>query len=699
MNDWLKKTVVLILIVAFIAPAAVLLVPQKTEAQGGACIGTLLTGVISLVIGTVATFLTIPVGDMVNKATHDINSTFSGGTFISDCIIKPMVKALVKQLIHQFLMSIVDWINDGFNGSGPRFVSDPASFFANIANQAIGQVVMGTDLNFLCSPFALDVRVALGLNYWSGGFRDRITCTLSDIINNTMSAADRTAYRNSWQSWLDLTTQPQNNPYGAYALAKSQIEINIANQQFVAKIETDWSSGFLSTKRCVEKKVIDPSEEEAYNISDISTDELLGVSTACTKYETVTPGKMIQEGISGTLQAEVSEYVAAEDIDAIFGALTNQMIGGIFKATGLFSGGRSKPNNYQKQFRDRVASGYYNPSGLPTSMTGESCDNIQNYISITRGNQQIVQFYNQVITPQHLQPTWDDTNISATDYEQAQNYCAQNPSWNAAQGAIDNITDQIEQGQVAALLTQQAQEEDAKIQLYSGVFVSQSCTEGDETANKAIDGSTMTFSDNCGKNQSWQLRFNQAEFLDEIRVFARDTSSDSLPDSIKLFDTDVLNNPFYTVTTDSTATQRLVLPPNARSAKTKVVYIPGGTRLREIEFYRHLKPIVNASKVPTTITAAQANDIDLILGLTMGAPWVTAVYFPTHEDKQPLRHEHISVSVKDSSNSAIMPKSNRNYDLPPGNYRLEYTATEPFLPRLTRQSITRPLRVRPESAQ
>src|SRR3989344_2325426 len=427
MNNWLKKTVVLILIVAFIAPAAVLLVPQKTEAQGGACISTLLTGVISLVIGTVATFLTIPVGDMVNKATHDINSTFSGGTWVSDCIIKPMVKAMVKELISNFLHSITDWINNGFDGSGPRFVSDPASFFADIADRAIGQVVMGSDLNFLCSPFALDVRLALGLNYWSGGFRDRITCTLSDIINNTMNAAERTAYRNSWQSWLDLTTQPQNNPYGAYALAKSQIEIRIANQQFVAGKEADWASGFLTTKRCVE--YITGAEEMAM------LDAYGG--DPCLRYETVTPGKMIQEGISGTLQAEVSEYVAAEDLDAIFGALTNQMIGGIFKATGLFSGGRSNPNYYRNQFRDIIPLGYYNHSGLPASMVtaGASCNNIQNYILITRGNQQIVQFYNQVITSQHPQPTWDDTSIPVADYEQAQNYCAQNPSWNAAQGA------------------------------------------------------------------------------------------------------------------------------------------------------------------------------------------------------------------------------------------------------------------------
>jgi len=591
MNDWLKKTVVLILIVAFIAPAAVLLVPQKTEAQGGACIGTLLTGVISLVIGTVATFLTIPVGDMVNKATHDINSTFSGGTFISDCIIKPMVKALVKQLIHQFLMSIVDWINDGFDGSGPRFVSDPASFFADIADRAIGQVVMGSDLNFLCSPFALDVRLALGLNYWSGGFRDRITCTLSDIINNTMNAAERTAYRNSWQSWLDLTTQPQNNPYGAYALAKSQIEIRIANQQFVAGKEADWGTGFLTTKRCVEYIT---GEEELAMLDAYGGDP-------CLRYETVTPGKMIQEGISGTLQAEVSEYVAAEDLDAIFGALTNQMIGGIFKATGLFSGGRSNPNYYRNQFRDRIASGYYNPSGLPASMVtaGASCNNIQNYILITRGNQQIVQFYNQVITSQHPQPTWDDTSIPVADYEQAQNYCAQNPSWNAAQGAIDNITNQIEQGR-----NQQSQNAcSQQSKLYSNDILStnsSSFSRHQESSgggsDNTVDGSTTTYL-HTNTIPAWlEIILKKQETLSSIQIQTYD-NYDSLraKSTVSLYAAD--NSLISTKSpTSNTANYIINLSPPAKIQKIR---IDQSIRLwvSEVTFNRYISPVVNWSGV------------------------------------------------------------------------------------------------------
>src|SRR3989338_707067 len=244
--------VLMALLSTIVLPSAILLWPQKTEAQGS-CIA----GIISSLFGKLGGMLggigggEVPTKDSATRGNTQKTSGYTGGSFVSDCIIKPLVKNLVKQLIHSFLTSITDWINDGFDGSGPRFVSDPASFFADIADRAIGQVVMGSDLNFLCSPFALDVRLALGLNYWSGGFRDRITCTLSDIINNTMNAAERTAYRNSWQSWLDLTTRPQNNPYGAFALAKSELEIRIANQQCVAGKEADWGSGFLTTKRCV----------------------------------------------------------------------------------------------------------------------------------------------------------------------------------------------------------------------------------------------------------------------------------------------------------------------------------------------------------------------------------------------------------------------------------------------------------------
>ena len=579
-----------LILVAFLAtivlPSAILLWPQKTEAQGS-CIA----GIISSLFGKLGGMLggigggEVPTKDSATRGNTQKTSGYTGGSFVSDCIIKPLVKNLVKQLIHSFLTSITDWINDGFNGSGPRFVSDPASFFADIADRAIGQVVMGSDLNFLCSPFALDVRLALGLNYWSGGFRDRITCTLSDIINNTMNAADRTAYRNSWQSWLDLTTQPQNNPYGAYALAKSQIEIRIANQQFVAKTEADWGAGFLSTKRCVES-----DEGEA-----LEADLDMGVDP-CIKYETVTPGKMIQEGISSSLQAEVSEYVAAEDLDAIFGALMNQLIGSVFKATGLFTGGgRSNSNYYQNQFRQQIADGAFTYQPPAGGMAGVSCGDIQNYMLVSNGNTQIVQFYNQVITTQHPQPTWDDTSIPVADYQNAANYCAKNPSWNAAQATIDNLENSI--------ATQSSNQCSQQSKLYSTDFRPPTASNFESDLNGvnigggpdlAIDGNSLTYARVQG---GWlEFTLNRPEMISSINIQAREISQRFKKDSVINFYETLTSAPLSiskTLISDAVSfTPNLSTPIRIQKIRMESA---NNIFVSEVTLNRYISPIVNWS--------------------------------------------------------------------------------------------------------
>ena len=595
-----------LILVAFLAtivlPSAILLWPQKTEAQGS-CIA----GIISSLFGKLGGMLggigggEVPTKDSATRGNTQKTSGYTGGSFVSDCIIKPLVKNLVKQLIHSFLTSITDWINDGFNGSGPRFVSDPASFFADIADRAIGQVVMGSDLNFLCSPFALDVRLALGLNYWSGGFRDRITCTLSDIINNTMNAADRTAYRNSWQSWLDLTTQPQNNPYGAYALAKSQIEIRIANQQFVAKTEADWGAGFLSTKRCVES-----DEGEA-----LEADLDMGVDP-CIKYETVTPGKMIQEGISSSLQAEVSEYVAAEDLDAIFGALMNQLIGSVFKATGLFTGGgRSNSNYYQNQFRQQIADGTFNVYKQLTSDNGAmelvSCNDpsdshyIQNYT--LSANDTAVMFFNKSLTT----PAWEDitnrsnpflvnrTQTRVIDYQQAQNYCAKNRSWNAVQATIDNLENSI--------ATQSSNQCSQQSKLYSTDFRPPTASNFESDLNGvnigggpdlAIDGNSLTYARVQG---GWlEFTLNRPEMISSINIQAREISQRFKKDSVINFYETLTSAPLSiskTLISDAVSfTPNLSTPIRIQKIRMESA---NNIFVSEVTLNRYISPIVNWS--------------------------------------------------------------------------------------------------------
>ncbi|MFA6273242.1 MAG: hypothetical protein WC673_01995 [Candidatus Paceibacterota bacterium] len=621
----LRQVTLGFVLMAFLAtvvlPSAILLWPKKTEAQSS-CIA----GIISNLFGSLGGMLggmgggEVPTKDSATRGNTQKTSGYTGGSFVSDCIIKPLVKNLVKQLIHSFLTSIVDWINDGFDGSGPRFVSDPASFFADIADRAIGQVVMGTDLNFLCSPFQANIRLSLGLSYWGGGggFRERIGCTLSDIQQNVQNAFmggqwDPNGSGEGWQNWINLTTIPQNNPYGAFLIAQDEINMRIANQQLVAKTEADWGAGFLSTKRCVEEDTGDALEADL----DMGVDP-------CIRYEIVTPGKTIQEGLSKSLGAEVDEYVAAEDLDAIFGALMNQLIGSAFKATGLFSGGRSNPNYYQNQFRQQVASGTFNAYAKPTTgvfaenspiSTGVNCNTpsdphyIQNYT--LSANDTAVMFFDKTRTP----PAWVDiTNgtdpfvanpnlATVADYQQAANYCAQNPSWQAAQATIDNLEDSI----VTASSNQCSQQS----RLYSTDYKSWWASSfdidragGGGGANYAIDNTTETYARVNGGSLEFIL--NKPETLSSIQIQTYDSSfplyapyihksTTIIPSIVKLYATETSQITLTKSPTSNTANFVINLIPPTSIQKIRIEQPSYDLYVSELTLNRYVNPIINWS--------------------------------------------------------------------------------------------------------
>src|SRR3989338_5503207 len=606
--------VLMTLVSTMVLPAEILLWPQKTEAQGS-CIA----GIISSLFGKLGGMLggigggEVPTKDSATRGNTQKTSGYTGGSFVSDCIIKPLVKNLVKQLIHSFLTSITDWINDGFDGSGPRFVSDPASFFAEIADRAAGQVIYGTDLGFLCSPFRANIQLSLGLHYLGGGgFRERIGCTLSDIQQNFQNAFmggqwDPNGDGGGWQNWINLTTIPQNNPYGAFLIAQDEINIRIANQQFVAGKEADWGAGFLTTKRCVEYIT---GKEELAMLDAYGGDP-------CLRYETVTPGVTIKEGLSKSLGSSIDQYVAAEDLDAIFGALMNQMIGGVFKATGLFSGGRSNPNYYQNQFRQQIADGTFNVYKQPTSDNGAlelvSCNDpsdshyIQNYT--LSANDTAVMFFNKSLTT----PAWEDitnksnpflvnrTQTRVIDYQQAQNYCAKNPSWNAAQATIDNLENSI--------ATQSSNQCSQQSKLYSGDILSTDASAFENSspgggADKAVDGSSDTYAKiyKLEKRKAWlEIILKKQEMLTSIQIQTYDSSFPLDTNSkINLYDTAGSPTPLSISQVINSATANFIFnsTPPAKIQKIRIEQQSNFWLLvSEVTFNRYISPVVNWSGV------------------------------------------------------------------------------------------------------
>jgi len=180
-------------------------------------------------------------------------------------LLQTLAKLAAMQLIQNIVQSTINWIRSGFQGS-PSFVGNPASLLVNTADQTIGEMIFRDPaLNFLCSPFQLQVKLALGLQF--GDFSKKINCTLSGVTNNVTNAINNASvsingstvfsgnkFINSggWDNWIQTTSQPQNNSTGAFLIAKSELDERIANKKSTVNQELNWGQGAMSFKSCTD---------------------------------------------------------------------------------------------------------------------------------------------------------------------------------------------------------------------------------------------------------------------------------------------------------------------------------------------------------------------------------------------------------------------------------------------------------------
>jgi len=256
---------------------------------------------------------------------------------------------VMRLVARQITMSIVNWINSGFQGN-PSFVQDPAKFLTDTADRTIGEFIFQGPLNFLCDPFKLRVQFNLAFQYRP--FRDKINCTLSDILNNINGAYDDFMTGNfinggSWDTWLSISTQPQNSQIGAMLMAQSEMDAQIDAKKDINLKEVGWSGGLLSFKKCKEitteeimdadGKIVDQNitQGEAYygsqyykeatttEVNNTESDTKVRTETKCT---TETPGSAIQASLQQVTTYDLNQLGMADDINEIVNALANYAI-------------------------------------------------------------------------------------------------------------------------------------------------------------------------------------------------------------------------------------------------------------------------------------------------------------------------------------------------------------------------------------
>jgi len=309
-------------------------------------------GPVTVIGGTGTVQETLSAG--ANTVVAGIQEAF----FIKEFTLDGIFNGLAKMILKSMTQSILTWINSGFQGK-PAFVTDLKQFMIDRADQVVGDFIYNDPaLNFLCSPFQLDVKIALATAYQESqheGFGSEAQCTLSSVSDNVEGFLSGSFSEGGWASWFEATQNPVNTPTGAYLAAEGEMYARIADDEGNTVNELEWGQGFLSFKVCSE------AQKASGDVNNCSI---------------TTPGAVIADGINKALGAGQDALIEADEIDEIIGAffaqLAKQAITGIYGLLGLGGGsfsdnsyGASGTNSYLDELRDENPTKGGGTSGNP----------------------------------------------------------------------------------------------------------------------------------------------------------------------------------------------------------------------------------------------------------------------------------------------------------------------------------------------
>lgn len=233
---------------------------------------------------------------------------------------------MAQRILANITQSLVTWIQSGFNGN-PSFVTNIDDLVSNSANQTIGDYISGTKLSFLCSPFSAQIRIALATSFSGKPYQG---CTLTQIDQNINNFANT---QQAWSSWLNVSTVPANNEYGAYIQADGILSDALSAQTKKINDEVSRNGGFLDFKICDGLWVVSSGSSYTINSQKLTNETGKDIyvqantpGATCNHWSTGTPGKLISDAVAGKNAQEFNQLGVADDINQILGALVNEMV-------------------------------------------------------------------------------------------------------------------------------------------------------------------------------------------------------------------------------------------------------------------------------------------------------------------------------------------------------------------------------------
>lgn len=355
-------------------------------------LAVILVGVLSAPLGTTSvhaqfggpSFETNPALTLSLPEIATLSTTISGATAISATenvaqtlilqTLNGLAWTVAKTAVQSITKSMVNWINNGFQGS-PAFVTD--------LNENLGQLSDAVAYDFfnhldqlsesqtgfnLRSPFQDQISQRIREEYYltssSYGFDDKYSYTLGDVSDDPQAFYNGNFSHGGFNAWLSTSQRPQNNPFGAYLLATNELSNQIQNATEKRKVELGWGNGFLSWRgNCNSTATAEGSKDLGFGLTANqladSTTKSLGNAVAegsnlpgaapvslsqkddCLGHRIQTPGAVVETQLEGVLGSGVRQLELADSINEIVGALLGQMVNQVAGGVGL--SGLSQP--------------------------------------------------------------------------------------------------------------------------------------------------------------------------------------------------------------------------------------------------------------------------------------------------------------------------------------------------------------------
>ena len=312
----LKKSLAGIFVMLTLVGSGTLMVPQRADAIFG----------IGDTVFDPSNFLK----NTITAAQEAVSSGFLGALHLKEFTLDGIAWSLAKKVLAQSVSSVVDWINSGFNGK-PAFITDYDKYFLNAADQVAGDFIQAANFGQLCQPLQMPVRFILDLSYRQArDYQENSQCTLSAAVGNVDNFLKGNFEDGGWNQWFSIVSNPQNNIYGATAIATQRLQDTVTDKRHTAETEAIINQGFLSVKNCNGGKCV-----------------------------IVTPGSVISQYLNFSLTVGDRVLIQADQINEVVGALFSQLgkqaITGANGLLGLSYSSDGTSPSYLSQFSDETA--------------------------------------------------------------------------------------------------------------------------------------------------------------------------------------------------------------------------------------------------------------------------------------------------------------------------------------------------------